>query len=215
MPCVSAGSIHHGLSPPWGCSNLRAVTMKGAELLIQLEWCKSQAAKDGFGRQTWCRSTAQLLLFTSNSQTVPCATGSLLHMIAIQSAGLDISSRIFGTGSMFYCNKRWLESRFLPPSHPHPPVTYSSINVSHLWQISDFWICLHAGKTVFSLHAATETSCFWHHHAHPTDKECLWLLPLTRQKGRKGKHTAYYFTCCNKTKVSTKIFTDIWIKIFW
>lgn len=73
------------------------------------------------------------------SPTVPCATGSLLHIIAVQSAGLDLSSRIFGTGSMFYCNKRWLESRFLPPrSHPHPPVTYSSINVSLLWQISDF-----------------------------------------------------------------------------
>lgn len=43
------------------------------------------------------------------SSSHPC--GSLL-------AGPDLSDRIFGTGSMFYCHKRWLESRF--PSHPTP-----------------------------------------------------------------------------------------------
>lgn len=36
-------------------------------------------------------------------------------------------------------------------------------------------------------------------------QKCLRLLTLTRQKGKKkGKCTAYYFTCCNKTKICTK-----------
>lgn len=73
---------------------------------------------------------------TLNTAQLPQGTPSPAHPSGSHLAGLDLSDRIFGTGSMFYCHKRWLESRFPLPPHP---ITYSSINWSILWQISYFF----------------------------------------------------------------------------
>lgn len=72
---------------------------------------------------------------STTAQTHPGHPRAPTHPSGSHLAALDLSDRIFGTGSMFYCHKRWLKSRL--PSPPHP-ITCSSINWSILWQISYF-----------------------------------------------------------------------------